>query len=310
MTDNSTDQDIEIFNPLEKIELSNDEMVIRDLLNVDLHHKSFVSGQVDNLTLTFNIKIDDFDLFKSKLLMKKNESYFIKTDNAFSVNYSHCFFECNISQNTDVKNNARLDFNPTLVDKETSEFIINTILKDVTNLKMTRLDIALDYSMDLSEYHLEPSSGLKKRLYMNSANILETMYLGSKQRLYRVYNKKKERLEVANQDMSNYENYWRVEVQIRNQYLQKIPDIFEGFYLRNVNFKDLDLANVSNKMYKDIYFYLHATSSSNYFSDRQLVEVKKAIKACNKNEDIDINNDYKLIFQRLMGSIEKYGIII
>lgn len=299
------DQDLE-YVPNGEIIL-NDNRVVKNLLCIDDHHPNFVSGQIDNLTLTFNIPVNNFDLYRSKLLMFKNENYHIRTDNSFTVTYSHAFFECNIAQNTAVRNNARLDFNPTLVTKELSDFIVTVILKDCSNLKKTRVDIALDYSVDLSVYSVEPKNGLKKRIYTDSRGVLETLYLGSKQRLFRLYNKKKERLDKESV-VIGLEHLWRIEVQARNQYLDNLKGVFDCFYLKNMNFDDLDLSKVSNKVYKDIYFYLHAESAANYFSNNQLANIKTVISDCFCNPDIKIDNDYQLIFEQLDLSIRKYGV--
>lgn len=282
------------------------------------HHKYFVNSQVDALTLTFNIKKDDFDLFKSRCFLRNNEYFVSHTDNSFVARFDkHSYFEVDLAVNK--RNNARLDFNPSLISEEVDDFITNTILKDVSKIRISRIDIALDYCLNLSDYSLENiATGLKEREInqkvefseiRSSKKILETRYIGSKKnRLYRQYNKKLERKEKA-QERVVYEHLWRIEAEVRaDRYIDDIRNIFRGLILTNVNFENLDLHDISQEMYKNIFFYLHAENAEQYLDYRTVKKIKEVINNCKTVEDIDLQRDFHLDADELFWGLRKYGV--
>lgn len=136
--------------------------------------------------------------------------------------------------------NIRIEFNPNnlgLLQKR----ILSSILKYVYDIHYTRIDIALDlYNYDLIHYNIIDLKSRKKGYYYDRNNNIETIYLGSmaSNRFIRIYNKAKEQ-KLPNQD------WWRLELQLRdiyiNQYLDSLETFFDDIYI----FKYKSLENYS-----------------------------------------------------------------
>lgn len=105
---------------------------------------------------------------------------------------------------------VRLEFNP----NKASMKEIKLILGRLKYPRLTRMDIAIDYfSKDLAQYEWIDTGkkGKKKTTITSATGKLETLYIGSQKAdtRYRIYNKKLERKEVAEQEVK-HEHWWRV----------------------------------------------------------------------------------------------------
>lgn len=142
------------------------------------------------------------------------------------------------------KRNFRMEFNPTKITTEQSEWIKSKIIYILSNRGITRLDIAFDCGFDLSTFNFEYKSSLKEHIIRSRDKGLETLYFGSRNSdfFYRIYNKKleqekerktkiralerkeKQGLFVDYSDPKNEvdslvydsEHWWRYEVEVKN----------------------------------------------------------------------------------------------
>lgn len=133
------------------------------------------------------------------------------------------------------KRKVRIEFNPNKVYKEEEEFLKEHFLPCLKHVSPTRIDLAVDVNVDLSEYKIfETNTSRKSHEYKNSHGKRETLYMGSQQsdEQIRVYNKAEERLkevkkmlkddkenEVLQSQVEELENnpWWRFEFQWRDE---------------------------------------------------------------------------------------------
>lgn len=111
----------------------------------------------------------------------------------------------------------RIEFNP----NKASLGVLNSLLKYFSSflspalIKVSRIDIAVDYEAKISPYFVFASVFRKFDLH-GSSDGPETIYFGAKQSVFqiRVYNKKKELAERFKVEIPQ-SDYWRIELQCR-----------------------------------------------------------------------------------------------
>lgn len=113
---------------------------------------------------------------------------------------------------------ARIEFNPNkCIEQE-----ISRLLSYMKDIRMTRIDIAIDYFgvTKFEELYWHDLTNRRKRIiYLSPSGVLETLYIGSggSEKRFRIYDKAKE------QDDYSRGKWWRVEVQIRSEELEDNP---------------------------------------------------------------------------------------
>ncbi|GAM10422.1 replication initiation factor [Geobacter sp. OR-1] len=151
---------------------------------------------------------------------------------SYSIKYDYAtFYNYNLIDGSTViicHKYIRLAFNPRKCDDD----IILYILNKLQIYKISRLDVALDYKHDLSQYFWFDITGRRKvNRFPKNNDPIETLYFGRpKSRLVLViYNKAKE---------SNLEGTkWRVEAKITNVKLDNILpiDMFQSIFAGSIN---------------------------------------------------------------------------
>jgi len=118
-------------------------------------------------------------------------------------------------QYSDDKNTSdiRVDCNPNLFNTPALltafHAAIDSILENLRHVKITRVDLAIDFPFDLSTYYMATDQPKSSSNYLSASKCLETQYLGGRgsAEQFRVYDKQKQ---------SGLDNVkWRVEAQYR-----------------------------------------------------------------------------------------------
>lgn len=163
----------------------------------------------------------------------------------FFYGYSEPVYYCYDAINSQAmgKRNFRMEFNPSKITLEQSEWLQSKIIYVLDKISITRLDLAFDCDFDLSKYDYEYKSTLAGSRWWGRDHKTQTMYHGSRNSdyYYRIYNKKleqekeldkkikkieKRKLEKMSIDddllgkikplLYNTEHWWRYEVEIKN----------------------------------------------------------------------------------------------
>lgn len=145
--------------------------------------------------------------------------------------------------------NMRLEFNPNHLADYHMHILIQDILSLVTFKHISRADLAFDLDSDLSRLKVNYKRNVKTKYYFSETNQLETLYLGSStsERQMRMYNKKLERESNDDDSLDNYQNYWRIEFQMRRESINSWETILDD-YTFNFNLDFSDIENLADKL--------------------------------------------------------------
>ena len=137
----------------------------------------------------------------------------------------------------------RLEFNPNKLGLYQKE-VLSKILMIVYDIHFTRIDVAIDlFNYDFINYNIVDVVSRKKAYYYDRVGNIETVYLGSLKtnKFIRIYNKAKE--QHVNSD------WWRLELQLRDVYIDKYLNSFENFFegIFIFKYKNLDNFNLSTR---------------------------------------------------------------
>lgn len=137
----------------------------------------------------------------------------------FFYGYPEPIYYCydNIMAKSFEKRNFRMEFNPSKITLEQSEWLKSKIIYLLDKVGITRLDLAFDCDFDLSLFNFEYKNALKSSEFKDRTGKIETMYFGSRNSdiYYRIYNKKlelKEKQDVIIDDPI----LWRYEIEMKN----------------------------------------------------------------------------------------------
>jgi len=236
----------------------------------------------------FDIKKVDEDTgqcFSEYNIEQKNTTTIYHFNQSYMVN-NLCFFQFH-----DTEFKIRLDFNPNLIDQETKLFI-KQVLCYCDNLHLTRLDVCHDlFNYKLIDYNITSLKPLKKAYYYDRSHNLETVYIGAmaSDRFIRVYDKTKEQTQKKKKDVP--QDWWRVELQIRDLYIDKFLNTYNDFYEDLLIFKYSHIENYDITEKATINYLLQDITRISQIKDKRTQKKYRDIIRNLQLESIDNLND-------------------
>lgn len=111
--------------------------------------------------------------------------------------------------------NTRIEFNPSKVSCDDVDFIRNKITKNLEDIRVSRLDIAIDFRENLSKFTVIPKTAKKQTIITDACGNVETRYIGARtsSNMLRIYNKAKEIKDKTNENVEG--DLWRVEFELK-----------------------------------------------------------------------------------------------
>lgn len=108
--------------------------------------------------------------------------------------FDKVYVELHFSNSLVGRRQFRMDFNPNNLDAAEVEFLKRNILSYVKNASFTRVDVAYDCNIDLSEFVYIEKDPRKRNSIFGRSGKLETLYLGTRNssKQVRIYNKNQE----------------------------------------------------------------------------------------------------------------------
>lgn len=178
-----------------------------------------------------------------------------------------------------IDSNMRLDFNPNNMPDEIYHDYITTFLNNITNISVTRLDIAIDIEMDLSSYRFHLARMQQGNNIFAGDFIDQTKYLGSPNsaRHIIIYNKK---LELSKRGIEiEQEHLWRFEVVLRDSWVNNWQCCLDGVMLVEHNkTSHLDFTGLSDNDRRTIIALIHEPSEwAKLKSDNSVRKYRKLI---------------------------------
>ncbi|MGJ0148350.1 replication initiation factor domain-containing protein [Staphylococcus hominis] len=130
------------------------------------------------------------------------------------------------------RRNMRVEFNPNKLTDEEMLWLKQNIIDYMEDDGFTRLDLAFDFEIDLSDYYAMTDKAVKKTVFYGRNGKPETKYFGVRDsdRFIRIYNKKQERKDNADVEvMSEY--LWRVEIELKRDMVDYWNDCFNDLHI-------------------------------------------------------------------------------
>lgn len=208
-------------------------------------------------------KFYDFSIDKLTVLgtLKCKEYYFNLID--FAYTYPIPFFEKVIDTQFFTKSwkitdfgflqidittlKFRLEFNPNKITSQLQKKLLNVLLSYIKDVHFSRIDLAIDlYNYNLYDYNIVDLNARKKAYYYDRTGKLETCYFGSmsSNKFIRIYNKGVEQ-KVKDKNYNIDVDWWRVELQLRDTYIDTYLTGFKDFLDGILIFKYYSVENLS-----------------------------------------------------------------
>ena len=141
----------------------------------------------------------------------------------------------------------RLEFNPNNITSQLQKKLLNTLLSYIKDVHFSRIDLAIDlYNYNLYDYNIVDLNARKKAYYYDRTGKLETCYFGSmsSNKFIRIYNKGVEQ-KVKDKNFNIDVDWWRVELQLRDTYIDTYLTGFKDFLDGILIFKYYSVENLS-----------------------------------------------------------------
>ena len=141
----------------------------------------------------------------------------------------------------------RLEFNPNKITSQLQKKLLNTLLSYIKDVHFSRIDLAIDlYNYNLYDYNIVDLNSRKKAYYYDRTGKLETCYFGSmsSNKFIRIYNKGVEQ-KVKDKNFNVDVDWWRVELQLRDTYIDTYLTGFKDFLDGILIFKYYSVENLS-----------------------------------------------------------------
>lgn len=156
------------------------------------------------------------------------------------------------------RRNMRVEFNPNKLTHEEMLWLKQNIIDYMEDDGFTRIDLAFDFEDDLSDYYAMSDKALKKTVFYGINGMPETKYFGARdsERFIRIYNKKKERKDNADIEITS-EHLWRVEIELKRNMVDYWNDCFNDLHILKPAWATLE----SVKEQAMVYLLLHEEST-------------------------------------------------
>jgi len=210
----------------------------------------FNTPTIDKLTL-----LADLRHFQKNLDKLSHHNDFLHSTTDYSMHYktrietaSDLFIQVACPVSSPVPH-LRIEFNPNKFNPTGS--LWHTLLPMLKNKRLTRIDYAIDYPQDLSEYSWTTTKPRTSNIFYGATGAIETIYLGKRtaKNQYRIYDKAKEQ---GLSDSLTTTPHWRAEQQFtldtRTEFWMLRPfadlvgwkpDTFTGNYTDDLHLDDL-----------------------------------------------------------------------
>lgn len=183
----------------------------------------------------------------------------------------------------------RIEFNPNKLNDYTKN-LLSIILSYIKNFHFTRIDLAIDlYNYEFSNYNVVDLISRKKAYYYDRVGRLETAYFGSRSsnKYIRVYNK------AVEQKMEGGCDWWRIELQLRDTYidtyLDGLKDLLDGLLI----FKYVSISSLNYKDKAILEYILKDSSRFNEIPKKNRLKYKKILDNL-RLESLSFVNDLML----------------
>lgn len=139
--------------------------------------------------------------------------------------------------------NFRMEFNPNNLNQEQIEWLQHNVISMLSDVGITRLDLAFDVDFKLSDYQFISIGNAREKStveFRNSSNELETKYIGKREsdKMIRLYDKKVEQMKKGNE--VDLPHWWRLEFELKRETVDEFADVFETLQIKNPDLNEIE----------------------------------------------------------------------
>ncbi|MCM3645158.1 replication initiation factor domain-containing protein [Priestia megaterium] len=139
--------------------------------------------------------------------------------------------------------NFRIEFNPNNLNSEQIEWLQKNVIPILTDVGITRLDLAFDVDFKLSNYQFINIGNAREKStveFRNPSQQLETLYIGKREsdKMIRLYDKKVEQMKKGNEVDQPY--WWRLEFELKRETVDEFADVFETLQIKKPDLKEIE----------------------------------------------------------------------
>lgn len=248
--------------------------------NLDKDYKEEIADLI-GLDDKFNV----IDYATDKFVLRFAEQVYIEYDNLKAEAYK--------------RRNIRIEFNPNKIDTLIRSVLKNEFINHMNDIAISRLDIAFDFTEDMSDYTILCDVPLKNTQIFSKSGRLETRYFGSRRsdRYIRLYDKKVERLENAD-EIIPFENFWRLEFELKHSYVDNFKNFSKGLHFIKPKIEMVD--NIQERAM--CYFLMNEPKTWGKLHRNTKKKYKDLLKSISDFDVIDLINEQ---FEKKIDEIEK-----
>lgn len=184
-------------------------------------------GDFNSVFLTSILSVADLN-FKIKVY---NNDEYLNFDGYYQgSNGARIYFGCNtIKAKATNSRDTWVEFNPNKFPKDEIIYLQHYLFQFMNNVHITRLDLAFDLTVDLSDTHTFKHTRQKSTKIYGLDNAIETIYFGSptSSKQIRIYNKKRQLEQVERVEIDD-NVLWRVEIELAGKEIYKILNALNG----------------------------------------------------------------------------------
>ena len=137
------------------------------------------------------------------------------------------------------RRNMRIEFNPNDCSEDARQFFVKHIVRLMTDVGFSRLDLALDMEKDLSSFYIASETRWKSNVIYGLDGKPETKYFGVREsaRFIRLYDKKRER-KSKNDEKITAADLWRLEFELKRGMVDHWETIADDLTIKEPDWKD------------------------------------------------------------------------
>lgn len=180
--------------------------------------------------------------------------------------------------------NFRMEFNPNHLTEEQVLWLQINVIPLLSDVGITRLDLAFDVDFDLSQYEFLPVGNSRQKStveFRDASRKLETLYIGKRQsdKMVRLYNKRLEQEKKGN--TSDLSTWWRLEFELKRETVDEFGEVFDTLQIKKPILNDLE--KIEDKAI--LYYLLDRPQEWSNLSKRKKEKYRKMLREI-KEEDI------------------------
>jgi len=207
----------------------------------------------DNRVSGLNFLIKKFSIARENRIHVSDSRYHDRVKGKFLDDLVYFEYD-RLKAKTYNTRNFRMEFNPNNLNQEQIEWLQHNVIPMLSDVGITRLDLAFDVDFKLSDYEFISMGNAREKSsveFRNSSNELETKYIGKREsdKMIRFYNKKVEQIKKGNK--VDLPHWWRLEFELKRETVDEFADVFETLQI-----KKPDLTEIENIKDRALLYYL------------------------------------------------------